>query len=270
MFGKYLYRPFVRLMDNDLFELSGYIAYAALLSFFPFVIILMSVANIFGAEGISAAVLKQVYSFFPAEIAKQIAPVAQQIIDSHHGQALTFSTLVIIWSASTGIEAIRTALNRVNGAIEQRSFYQRKLQNFFFMLISVIGIIVIGGVMIVLPIVFEHIADYCPFWLVDLCHLKNFRYPVSLGVIFITFLLMYSQLPYHGRRLIECIPGALVASALWLLLAHYFSVYIKNFAAYNILYGSLAGIVVTLIFLHLSAFVMMYGAELNESLLSEE
>lgn len=266
MFRKYIYDPVERLFDNDLFELSGYIAYAALLSFFPFVIILMSVATIFGAEEISAAMLKQIYSFFPKEMAHQIAPVAQQIIDSHQGQALTFSTLVIIWAASSGIEAIRTALNRVSGTIEQRSFYLRKAQNLFFMLVSVVGIIIIGGVMIILPMGFEYILDYCPLWLIDICRLKNFRYPVSLGVIFVTFLLMYRLLPYRGRKTFECIPGALIAAGLWLTLAHYFSLYIKNFAAYNILYGSLAGIVITLIFLHLSAFVMMYGAELNERL----
>lgn len=266
MFRKYIYKPIESLLDNDLFELSGYIAYAALLSFFPFVIILMSVATIFGAEKISATMLSQIYSLLPSEIAQQVAPVAQQIIDSHQGQALTFSTLVILWAASSGIEAIRTALNRVNGTIEQRSFYLRKLQNLFFMLLSVLGIIVIGGVMIILPVGFEYILDYCPNWLIDVCSLRNFRYPVSAVVIFITLVLMYRWLPYHGPRTMQCIPGALVAAVLWLVMARYFSMYIRDFATYNILYGSLAGIVVTLIFLHLSAFVMLYGAELNEKI----
>lgn len=260
MLKKYLLRPLAKMIQHDLFEFSGYISYAFLLSFFPFVILLSNTANILGMENLSHMFLTDFYTVLPKQVAEQIVPAAEQISLSHNSTNLiTFSTLVTIFSASSGIESIRTALNKVNNTKEHRPIYKRILQNILFVFLSIIGLILIGIFLLIMPVSVKYLVANCPY----LCELIHFKYHASFLVIVITFSLTYRFLPYRSLSYKQCLPGSLIAGCLWLFLVYSFSIYIEEFASYNLLYGSLAGIIITLLFIHISSFIMLYGSMLN-------
>ena len=185
-----------------------YSAYAALLSFFPFIILLITIAGIFGATDIGESVIREFYAFLPKAIVHQVSPIVDEIVASRDKGILTFSMIVILWAASSGIESLRTALNRVHKVEESRSLLNRKAQNIFFILLSVIAIMIIGGAMIVLPVWFHFIIDYCPKDLLTLCNLISIRYLIALGTVFITFLAMYRLLPNARVSAKTCLVGA--------------------------------------------------------------
>src|SRR5262249_47539690 len=86
-----------------------------------------------------------------------------------------------------------------------------------------------------------------------------------IGVILLLawFASLYTILPNVGVRMIDVLPGAVVAVVLWVIAAKLYSLYLQNLSRYTITYGSLAGIILTLFFFYISAIVFIFGAQLN-------
>jgi membrane protein len=91
------------------------------------------------------------------------------------------------------------------------------------------------------------------------------RYLVAIGLLYLVVALLYRWLPSRHLPRREILPGAAVTVVLWLVLAGLFSFYLQNLGRFSVTYGSLGGIVITLMFFYISALIFIFGAEINSA-----
>jgi membrane protein len=184
---------------------------------------------------------------------------------------------VIFWISSSAIEAIREGLNHAYKVQEHRSFIYRRLQALLFVVLGSTAFLLASFVLIILPVSLE-IWQFMNIYL-DKIPVLPHEIETKISIlrligayisILVSTLAMYRWLPYHQIRLGHCLPGAMLSSGLWIIMAASFSLYLQNFARYDLFYGSLGGIVVTLLFFHLTAMLILYGAHFNRALYSEK
>jgi membrane protein len=94
---------------------------------------------------------------------------------------------------------------------------------------------------------------------------EGLRYLIAISLLYLVVALLYRWLPSRHLPRREILPGAAVTVLLWVLLASLFSFYLQNLARFTVTYGSLGGIVITLMFFYLSALIFIFGAELNSA-----
>lgn len=266
LFPRHLWIALGNLVNKGQIEISGYVAYASFLALFPFIIILMGVMAIFGASEQGEETLAQFYQLLPTEVVETISPVMSALIHAHHQPIFTLSVVGMVWISSSGVEALRAGLNNAYEVKDPRSVVWRRGQSILFILLLVIAIFTATLLMVLFPLGFSFVTKYVP----DLLEISSFllivRYGATFFLLFLVFTFVYWVLPCANIRLKQCVPGAFIATALWMVGANLFSIYLKNVAQYNVIYGSIGGVVITLLFFHLTALVTLYGAELNRSL----
>ena len=257
------YDSFRKLIDNHLFEVSGYIAYTTLLSIFPFLIAVFTVAGFFGQSATMQELILKVYESMPGEVVSTINPIIQDTVGVRNPGLLTLATVAILYFNNAGIEALRTGLNTAYMLKETRPLWWRLIQNLILFIVAVSAFILSGTAIIIIPVAIEIIEKYVHFEFEFILGLNITRFVITTLIITMTLAILYKWLPNHYVRLRLCFPGAFAASIIWIICASLFSLYIQNFGRYNVLYGALGGIIITLLFLNLTAFIIMLGAQIN-------
>ena len=241
--------------DDQLAFLSGGVAFFALIALVPAMIALVS---LFGLVADPAEIQEQVGESLagaPAEVRELVESQLEGVTQASSaglGIGLVVGVALALWSASAGIVNLMAALNRVYDEHESRKFFRLRatalgltLGAIVFVVLAVLAVTVVGdsGVVSIL------------------------RWP-ALAIAFILGLaVVYRVGPDRadaGWRWIT--PGAIAAAVLWILGSLAFSLYTSSFASYNETYGALGAVVITMLWLQLTAFAVLFGAELNAEL----
>lgn len=274
MIGSQAWRPLLeagRAMVNTLeLELAGHIAYTGLLSIFPFLIFLASLAGFLGNYVDALASVDAAFDLLPADVAKTLKPVINEVLRSQDGGLLTLGLLGALWVASNAFDALRIALNTAYEFDEPRPWWQMKLGS--------IGAVVIGGivflalsVLIILgPVIWKAILWISPLSQDDRWAYSLLRYSIASLMLFMGVMALHRWLPGHRMRFRSLLPGAFATTVLWLASASLFSLYVTNLGNYSATYGSLGGVIITLLFFYISAVLFIFGAELNAALLRQK
>src|SRR5215469_6579690 len=130
-----LYLALLHLINNDGFELAGHVAYTTILAIFPFMIFLTAVAGFFGDADAAASGIQLLFSYMPEQVANTLAPVVSDVLTARNPSLVTVGAIGTLWSASSGIEALRLSLNRAYASAETRPFWIRRLQSIGFIVI---------------------------------------------------------------------------------------------------------------------------------------
>lgn len=260
-----------RAMINSLsFELAGHIAYTGLLAIFPFLIFLAALAGFLGTSAGGLTAVESMLDLLPQDVAKTLSPVIHEVIDSRDGGLLTLGLLGALWVASNGIDALRIALNTAYDIEEQRPWWQIKLGS--------IGAIIVGGIVFLLlsvlvilgPVIWKGLLWLFPLGEGDKLAYSAVRYLLAVLLLGSALLALHRWLPGRRLTLRSLLPGVIVSTVLWLLAASLFSIYVAELGSYSATYGSLGGVIITLVFFYVSAVLFIFGAELNSTLLRRE
>lgn len=259
------------IMLNTLeLELAGHIAFTGLLSIFPFLIFLASLAGFLGNYIDGLASVEATFDLLPEDVARTLKPVINEVLRSRDGGLLTLGLLGALWVASNGFDALRIALNTAYQLDEPRPWWQKKLGS--------IGAVVIGGIVFLLlsvliilgPLIWKGLLWISPLSEADRWAYSLLRYGISSFLLFAAVMALHRWLPGRRMTLRSLLPGALTTTVLWLVSASLFSLYVTNLGNYNATYGSLGGVIVTLMFFYISAVLFIFGAELNAALLRQK
>ena len=200
-------------------------------------------------------------------MADTLSPSIVDVLTHRQSGFLTFGLLVAIWAASSGVDALRLALNMAYRSKERRSFWWQKLQSLLVVLASgglvfVVGLTILLGPLAwrVLHLMFPLSSSDQTLWILG-------RYVFAALLIFAITTLLHHWLPAQPPTFRQILPGALTTTLVWLAVAAIFTLYINDMAHYGATYGTLAGIVVTLLFFDITALIFIFGAELNATLL---
>jgi membrane protein len=260
-----VWHAIVHLIYDGGMTYAGHIAFMTLFSSFPFLIFLTALAGEIGQTDAARAFVTMALGALPPEVATVIAPAIGEVMSTRRTGLMTISILASLWATSSGIEALREALNQAYGVEEPRSILFCRLQSLAFTIIFSICIILVILVLVVWPVLWSYIQP-----LLDLPPKQGWfyaalRYFIAVALLYLVVALLYRWLPSRHLPPREILPGAAVTVVLWVIMASLFSWYLQNLGRFSVTYGSLGGIVVTLLFFYLSATIFIFGAEINSA-----
>ena len=253
------------VMEDEGLELSGYIAFATFTSLFPFLIFLAALAGFLGDQDTADGFIEAMFEFMPDDVAKTLAPAVREVIGSRQGGLLTFGILTTLWFSSSGVEALRAALNRAYCVREERPIWWLRLQSPAFVIVGALIIFFLLLAVILGPIVWDLFrplvdgaseAEAEVMWTVA-------RYALATALLWGALMLLHRWLPNTKQAFRRVLPGVCVTVVLWLIGASLFSWYLGTLADYSAIYGSLGGVAITLVFFYVTAVIFIFGAEFN-------
>lgn len=258
------YRAAWRLvMKDEGLELSGYIAFTAFFSLFPFVIFLAAVAGFLGDRETADEFIEAMFEFMPTDVAETLAPAVREVMGARQGGLLTVGILTTLWFASNGIEALRTGLNRAYGVSEERAIWRLRLQSIAFVIAGGVVIFFLSLAVILGPLIWRVLGPTLHDLLGTQLVFISLRYLVAALLLWGALMLLHRWLPNTKQAYLRVLPGVCATTLLWLAGASLFSWYVGNLADYSAFYGSLGGVAITLFFFYVSAIIFIFGGELN-------
>lgn len=245
---------------------AGHMAFTAMLSFFPFLIFLTALAGFAGEPDGVQAFVQRVFSLVPEKVGDALYPAVEEVLTSRHGGLLTFSFVGALWVASSGVEAIRHVLNRSYSVVERRPFWQRRLESFAVVITGGSLTLILSLGVILGPAIWSVMTSIVEVPPNIVSAVGTAQDLVSVVIIAAILTVLHAYLPCKRQRLSHVWPGALLTAVLWIGLATAFSLYLANLNDFNVTYGSLGGVVLTLVYFHVSAVLFIFGAELNAAI----
>lgn len=251
---------------DRLFLVAAGVAFYVLLSIFPAISALVSIYGLFADAKVIVDQMTQLAFVLPPGAFDIIRGQAETIAGAAR-QNLSLlaiaSTLFALWSANAGMKSMFDAMNIIYAEEEKRSFLRLNAQSFLFTLGAFAVFIAVIAMLVVLPLIFALVEMQERFW-------EGFailRWP-ALFVVTATFLTLLnrygpSRPPQRARWAIW---GSVFGTATWMAVSSIFSYYLAHFANYAATYGSLATIAGLMMWLWLSALVVLVGVELNAEL----
>ncbi|MDT2977238.1 YihY/virulence factor BrkB family protein [Staphylococcus argenteus] len=249
-----------RIGKDDASGLAAQMTYHFVLAMFPMLIFLLTLLPFFN---ISQSQITNMLSNAPADTSTLIKSVIGDITQNSSGSLLSIGLILAIWSASNGMTAIMNSFNVAYDVEDRRNGIILKL-------LSVVFTIVMGVVFVValaLPTLGSVISHFLfgPLgfdeqvkWVFNLI-----RIVLPIIIIFIVFIVLYAVAPNVKTKIRSVLPGAVFTSIIWLAGSFGFGWYISNFANYSKTYGSIAGIIILLVWLYITSFIIIVGAEIN-------
>jgi len=259
--GLALWRGVVELVNSNDLTHAASIAYYALLSFFPFLLLAISLlGSITADENDRIAVLTFVFRYFPTQldfVTNQLDALRQS-----HIQLGVAGAAGLIWASLGVFGAVTSAVNEAWGVEKQRSFLKHRLVS-FMMLVAAGGVMMLGLVLVTAM----QIAQASWFgvmlsrfhWLTALQTL-TFRYLTTIVLILGVGLVFYF-IPNAKTRFRDVWVGAALTGVLWRGAFDGFSWYIKHNSRLTMIHGSIAAVVVFLLWIYVSSIILMFGVE---------
>jgi membrane protein len=245
---------------------AGSVAFSWLLSMFPLLLLLSAAASFAGRPGDAAELVLRVVSYAPALVRDALQPSIDQVLRHRNQALLALGLVATVWTASSGMQAVRTALNRAYGVERGLSFWKARVKVTLLTVVMGVGMLFAFGSVVVMPYVWELVNRNAPDreTLIWLHH--NVRYGAAFAVLSVLYGVLYAWLPDLGRRARPVVPGAVAGALLWVAAAVLLSVTLRSAGKLVLVYGSLAGMVATMVFLYISAATLIFGAEVNGAL----
>lgn len=242
------------------------IAFYGLLAIFPAITALMSITGLLYEPQELVAALEGVSQVVPPDVSEILLDQAKAVAGSQEGGltlGLVLGLLLALWSASAGVGSLIEGLNLAYDETETRGFVKRKLITILMTILMVLGVIVAALLIVAVPVALSFLA----FSATMETAIQVLAY-VPLAFLFVGGVVaLYRWGPDRARATWRWLtPGAIIASVLWLAVSIGFSVYVQNFGSYNETFGSIAGVIVLLMWMWLSAYVILFGAELNSEI----
>jgi membrane protein len=241
--------------------LAAGVAFYVLLALFPAIIAGVSIYGLVADPQTVRDQINQLAETLSPETAKLIGQQVQQVTSSAGGAlglATVIGILTALWSASSGMKALITGVNLAYDETEGRKFV--KLRG--LSILMTLAAMVLLAVALALIVGFPAVPDSWPTPLQWTAAILRF---VLLAVLLMAGLAaLYRYAPDRDKpKWGWASPGSMVATVLWVLASVGFSIYVNAFGNYNKTYGALAGVIILMFWLYLTAFVVLVGAELN-------
>ena len=250
-------------------DLAAALTYYAVLSVFPAILALVSLLGVFGqGESTTTALLDIVRQLGQNQVADQLQGPVEQIVGARGaGLAFVVGVAGAIWSASGYVGAFGRAMNRIYQVDEGRPFWKLRP----VVLLITIGLVLMAALVLIGLVVTGPVAraigDAIGLGDVGTTIWQIAKWPVVLGIVVVMVAVLYHATPNVRQPKFRWVSvGAAVAILVWVLASVAFGFYVSNFGSYNKTYGSLAGVIVFLLWLWITNLALLFGAEVDAEL----
>jgi membrane protein len=251
-----------RLSEDNVSIVAGGTAFFVMLALVPALAALISIYGLIANPSDIKAQFDAISTAMPAEARTILEGQMTRIATERQtaGFAAVIGIALALWGAAAGMKTIINALNIIYREEERRSYVRLTLTalglTLFFVLLGAVAI----GLIVVLPPILGQVGlGNAAKTVVSLL-----RWPVLLGIALFGLAVLYRYGPSRAHPRWRWVSaGAAVATLLWVIGSILFSLYAQNFGSYNKTYGSLAAVVVLMLWLYMSAFALLLGTEIN-------
>lgn len=263
---KFFQLLYTRAIDADLFSRASQVAFYFTFAIFPLLYFLVSLFGLMlvSSEGLKSELYDFLHQLMPRAVYDLMQKTIEEIILNSTGSKATIGLAVTVWSASAGVDAIRNALNAVYGLKETRIWFKIKAQSLF--LTSCVASLTA----VVLSIVFygwelvQYVVKALGFEITSPWILLSIKWISILLVMLFACEIIFNLLPDFKKFKWEWVtPGSIVAIVLWIILTSGFRLYLSYFNSYDRAYGSLGAMIILMLWLYLTALVLMIGGAIN-------
>jgi membrane protein len=267
-----LKRTVTEFKEDNLTDWAAALTYYGILALFPGLLVLISLIGLAGANT-AQSLIDNIASSAPGSAKTIITNALHEIQNSGKGSAGLLFIIGLagaLWSASAYVGAFSRASNAIYEVGEGRPFWKLRPQQLaitavlvFFMALSLIAVVVTGGLADQVGKLLGIGHSAVQVW--DIA-----KWPVLIVLVAIMIAVLYWASPnvkQPGFRWIS--PGSILAVAIWIVASAAFAFYVANFGSYNKTYGSLAGVIIFLVWMWLSNVAILLGAEFDAELTRE-
>ena len=266
MKGLPLHRVMVRtvteFVDDEMSTYASALAYQMLFSLFPFILFLIALIGFLHLPDFFSWLRLQSELVLPPQALEQVNPVIDQLQQSKGG-LLSVGIVVALWTASAGVRLMMSAMNAAYDVVEGRPAWKRFPLSILYT-VGIAGMLLAAAALMVL-------GPQVMGWIAAQIGLEEFivtvwtlvRWPVIVFLLMVAVALIYYVMPDVKQEFRFITPGSVLAVVVWIIASLGFAFYVKTFADYNAMYGSIGAIIVLLLYFYISAAVLLLGAEMN-------
>src|SRR5829696_4606230 len=254
--------------EDHVMAFAGNLTYKGLFAVFPFFTFLLSLLGIFNADDLVKTTVDQLSGVVPESATKFVEDQLLGITNSQAESAFTFGAIVSValalWGVSGAFRSVMEAMNVMYSVEEDRPFWKVYGLSVFMSLAVVV--LLVGALVLVVfgESIGVAVADVVGLGSVFATIWSIAQWPVVACVVLFAFALIYYFAPAARQRFRWISPGSLLAFVFWLIFSLLFSLYASIAGSYNETYGSLAGVIILMLYVYYSALIMLVGAEMNQ------
>jgi len=252
---------------TDGFTHAGNLAYLSLVTLFPFFIVTAAIARLFGRNAATLQALDAFFHTVPYDVAQVLQQPVRDVLEARTGNLLWFGAIVGLWTTAGFIETLRAILRQAYGVQSKTPFWRYRLGAIAMIVGAVILAMAAFSFQVILTAVEQFIWRVAP-WATNAQQTVTLtRVAPAVALFGALYILFYSLTPARYRTT-KCPkwPGAALTTGWWLGTTALLPWMLSHLATYDLTYGSLAGVMITLIFFFLVGLGVVIGAELNAAL----
>jgi membrane protein len=248
--------------DNCL-ALAAQLAYYFFFALFPTLLFLVALASYFPVTMLVDDMFRTLGGFLPPEALMLITEQIVKISNSKDAGLLSLGVLLAVSSSSAAMTAIIDTLNRAYGIEDRRPWWRVRLTAIALTIGVAVFIVVSFALILTGPMLATELAATWGLGPVFEWTWKTLQWPVIFLMVSVSIAFVYRFAPDVKQQWIWLVPGAVLATTLWLLASLAFKYYVKNWSAYTETYGLIGAVMILLLWFYISGLVILVGAEMN-------
>jgi membrane protein len=259
---------FKEVSEDHVMAFAGNLTYKALFAIFPFFTFLLSLLGIFNADELVNTMINRLSGVLPQSatefIEKQLLSITQSQAESAFTLAAIVSILLALWGVSGAFRSVMEAMNVMYEVEEDRPFWMKYGISIFISLAVIVLMLTALGIVVFGSSVGGGLAAAVGLGSVFQTVWSIVQWPILACIVLFAFAIVYYFGPAAKQKWRWISPGSILAFVFWLVFSLLFSFYVGNFGSYNETYGSLAGVILLMLYIYYSAVIMLIGAEMNQ------
>ena len=262
---EYIVKMALRYKNHHISSLASQLAFDMLFSFFPFLILLLTLVGFVNVD--PREVISGLQTIMPEELYELVSTLALQLLQTRNGNLLSFSLMFSLYTASRAFRAVRYGLNRAYNEDEDKNKIKVVILSVLFMIAISFMIIFVLGFLVFGEMISRELVQWLDLDIKLFYFIRYLRYPIGLAGMIIVFSAVYKLIPSRRIKWREAFPGAVFTSIVWIILSMGFAFYVNNFGKYTDIYGSIGVVIVLMIWLQITSNTILLGGELNALLM---
>lgn len=247
---------------NEINSKAAEMSFYLLLSMFPFLIFTISIIVYIPTFHLNKSILT-IRNIIPESVFTIILSIINSAIDNKSLGFLILSFVFTLWTSSRGIRSLIRWMNKSYKVKETRSFFKVCIISFIFTIS--ISVLIFSSIIL---LIYGELIGYFIFNIIGLnsifIYIWNIlRYIVGISTFIIILFNLYKYTPNKKIKTEDVIPGSIIAALVWLFISFFYSYYTNNYSNYEVIYGSIGGIIVLITWLYLSSWSILIGLEVN-------
>lgn len=258
---------YLRFLDDDGWAMASHVALSALMSLFPFLIVVTALAGIFASKDLADEVIKILFETWPKQASAPIAAEIHTVLTESRRDLLTVGALLSVYFSSNGIEAMRIALNRAYNFKEMRPWWLLRLESVAYILIGALALLALAFLVVLGPLIWNVLLRYIPALLPFTFVATALRLGATTFVMIVALIVAHLILPNGKQSIRKIWPGIVLTLVAMLIGGDVFAGYLAEFSNnYISTYAGLASVMVAIVFLYSTAAMFIFGGEFNAAL----